>query len=256
MTSKGSFAGKNVLITGAGRGIGKALVKALYGDGAHVYAVSKTADNLKRLKGECPNIETICVDLRDWDATRKALSVLEPMDCLVNNAGLLIPAPLGLFAIKPEDCDELFNINVKSVVNVSQIVVQAMIRRGKGGSIVNISSMASKTHAPIAVAYAMSKGALDVLTRNMTCELGIHKIRVNSVNPFFVDETDSFEKLVAALPVEMMDKITENVSQRCPLNRSAVEMEDVVNSVLFLLGDSANMVNGQTIHIDGGFSAA
>jgi len=249
--------GKRILVTGAGRGIGRALVKALYYLKADVYALSLTKENLNSLRVECPEIHTVCVDLRDWEKTKEALSqITESMDGLVNNAGILIPAPIGLFAITPEDCDTHFDLNVKAVINVSQQIAQKMIKSGRGGSIVNLSSAASKVHTPIAVSYAICKGALDVLTKNMACELGAHKIRVNSVNPFFVDETHSLEKLVTALPIDMMEKITENVCQRCPMGRSAIEVRDVLNSILFLLSDASRYINGQNLMVDGGFTIA
>lgn len=106
------------------------------------------------------------------------------------------------------------------------------------------------------MAYAVCKGAVDVLTRNMACELGLHQIRVNAVNPYFVDETQSLETLVSALPLAMMEKITQNVCQRCPMGRSAIEVKDVLNAVLFLLSDSSRYINGQSLVIDGGFCIA
>lgn len=89
-------------------GIGRALVHALYTLKAEVYALSLTEENLTSLKSECPDIHAICVDLADWDKTKQVLAneITEPLDGLVNNAGKFIPAPLGLFAITPADCDE------------------------------------------------------------------------------------------------------------------------------------------------------
>lgn len=123
-------------------GIGRALVKALYNLKAEVYALSQNQENLNSLQIECPTIHTICVDLCDWDKTKEVLSaeISEPLDGLVNNAGKFIPAPIGLFAISPEDCDKQFDVNVKAVINVSQEVARGMIKSGRGGSIVNMSS--------------------------------------------------------------------------------------------------------------------
>lgn len=109
-------------------------------------------------------------------------------------------------------------------------------------------------HTAVAVSYAVSKGALDVLTKNMACELGIHQIRVNSVNPYFVDETQTLDTLVSTLPIPMMEKVTQNVCQRCPMGRSAIEVRDVLNAVIFLLSDSSRFINGQLLMVDGGFT--
>lgn len=240
-----SFKSKRVLVTGAGKGIGRELAKRLASLGAEVIAVSRSKDGLDSLSAEVKSIKTIAVDLADWDATRTAIQSAGPIDCLVNNAA---HAALESFLdIKPESIDISFAVNVKAVINVSQIVAEGMIKRKNGGSIVNISSQASQAALTDHTVYCATKGALDMVSRVMALELGPHNIRVNCVNPTVV-LTDmgrlGWSKPEKAGP--MLAKI--------PLGRFA-EVHEVVDAVVYLLSDKASMINGVTLPIDGGFLA-
>ncbi|PSN37931.1 L-xylulose reductase [Blattella germanica] len=202
-----NFKLKHVLVTGAGKGIGRALVKRLASLGAEVTAVSRTKEDLDSLAEEVKNIKTIAVDLADWDSTRAAIKSVGPVDCLVNNAAY---ASLESFLeVKPESFDRSFAINVKAVINVSQVIVEGMIQRKKGGSIVNISSQASQAALADHTVYCGTKGALDMVSRVMALELGPHNIQV----------------------------------------------DEVVDAIIYLLSDKASMINGVTLPIDGGFLA-
>lgn len=144
-------------------------------------------------------------------------------------------------------------MNVRAVLNVSQIVADIMIREKCGGSIVNISSQASKAPLKDHVAYCVSKGAVDAMTRVMALELGHHNIRVNTVNPTVVMS----ELGQRALPDPTKEK---GIIDEAPLGRfgvveNVVEVEDVVNAVIFLLSDASTMINGAHLPVDGGFAA-
>lgn len=213
--------------------------------GAEVVAVTRTQSDLDSLLQECPSITPVCVDLSDWDATETALSEAGPVDLLVNNAACAMLQPF--LEVTPEQFDMSFNVNVKAVLHVSQIVARGMKARGSGGSIVNISSQASQCALKDHTVYCATKGALDMLTKVMALELGPYQIRVNNVNPTVV-MTD-MGRVGWSDPAKARD-----MTSRIPLGRFA-EVEDVVNSVLFLLSDKSSMTNGVTLPVDGGFLA-
>ncbi|XP_041939625.1 L-xylulose reductase isoform X1 [Alosa sapidissima] len=240
-----SFAGKQALVTGAGKGIGRATVLALARCGAEVTAVTRTQADLNSLVLECPSVRPVCVDLSDWEATEAALKDVGPVDLLVNNAAYASLQPF--LEVTPEQFDMSFNINVKAALHVAQIVARGLKARGSGGSIVNISSQASQCALRDHAVYCATKGALDMLTKTMALELGPYQIRVNSVNPTVV-MTD-----MGRIGWSDPEK-AEAMTSRIPLGRFA-EVEDVVNSILFLLSDKSAMTNGVTLPVDGGFLA-
>ncbi|WAQ97067.1 DCXR-like protein [Mya arenaria] len=176
-----NFKGKNAVVTGAGKGIGRDVAKRLAALGAHVVAISRTQADLDSLKTEVPSIETVAVDLADWAAARTAVAAIPNVDMLVNNAGT---NRLDKFLdVKEEDLDLVMDINFKAVFNVAQVVSRQMVDRKSGGAIVNVSSAASYRGLLDHAVYCASKAAVDKLTNVMALELGQYKIRVNSVNP-------------------------------------------------------------------------
>uniref|UniRef100_A0A8C8TZT9 Carbonyl reductase [NADPH] 2 n=1 Tax=Peromyscus maniculatus bairdii TaxID=230844 RepID=A0A8C8TZT9_PERMB len=242
-----SFSGLRALVTGAGKGIGRDTVKALHASGAKVVAVTRTNADLVSLAKECPGIEPVCVDLGDWEATEKALGGIGPVDLLVNNAAIVIAQPF-LEATK-EAFDRSFHVNVRSVLQVSQMVAKGMIDRGVAGSIVNVSSIVAYVTFPGLANYCSTKGAMTMLTKAMAMELGPHKIRVNSVNPTVV-LTDMGKKVT-----EDAAEFAKKLKERHPLRKFA-EVEDVVNSILFLLSDSSASTSGSGILVDAGYLAS
>ncbi|KAL1780199.1 carbonyl reductase [NADPH] 2 [Sigmodon hispidus] len=241
-----NFSGLRSLVTGAGKGIGRDTVKALHASGAKVVAVTRTNTDLVSLAKECPGIEPVCVDLGDWEATEKALGDIGPVDLLVNNAAVVLKQPF--LNITKEAFDRSFNVNLRSVFQVSQIVARDMINRGMAGSIVNVSSIAAHVTYPGLTTYCSTKGAMTMLTKAMAMELGPHKIRVNSVNPTVV-LTDMGKKISAD------PDIGRKLKERHPLRKFA-EVEDVVNSILFLLSDSSASTSGSGILVDAGYLAS
>ncbi|GAB1297187.1 Carbonyl reductase [Apodemus speciosus] len=241
-----NFSGLRALVTGAGKGIGRDTVKALHASGAKVVAVTRTNSDLVSLAKECPGIEPVCVDLGDWEATEKALGGVGPVDLLVNNAALVIMQPF--LEVTKEAFDRSFSVNLRAVFQVSQMVARDMINRGVAGSIVNVSSMVAHVTFPNLVTYSSTKGAMTMLTKAMAMELGPHKIPVNSVNPTVV-LTDMGKK-VSADP-----EFARKLKERHPLRKFA-EVEDVVNSILFLLSDSSASTTGSGILVDSGYLAS
>nr|XP_057917889.1 L-xylulose reductase [Doryrhamphus excisus] len=240
-----SLKGKRALVTGAGKGIGRATALALVRCGSEVTAVTRTQSDLDSLVRECPSIIPVCVDLADWGATAAALKNIGPIDLLVNNAAYANLQPF--LEVTPDQFDQSFNVNVKAVLHVSQIVATGMKARGSGGSIVNVSSQASQRALKDHTVYCATKGALDMLTKVMALELGVHQIRVNSVNPTVV--MTEMGRVGWSDP----DK-AQTMKSRIPLGRFA-EVDDVVNSILFLLSDKSTMTSGVSLPVDGGFLA-
>ncbi|XP_054615564.1 L-xylulose reductase isoform X1 [Dunckerocampus dactyliophorus] len=240
-----SFKGKRALVTGAGKGIGRATALALARCGAEITAVTRTQSDLDSLVQECPSIIPVCVDLADWGATAAALKNIGPIDLLVNNAAYANLQPF--LEVTPDQFDQSFNVNVKAVLHVSQIVATGMKAKGSGGSIVNVSSQASQCALKDHTVYCATKGALDMLTKVMALELGVHQIRVNSVNPTVV--MTEMGRIGWSDPEK-----AKTMKSRIPLGRFA-EVDEVVNSILFLLSDKSTMTSGASLPVDGGFLA-
>ncbi|XP_045448612.1 L-xylulose reductase-like [Melitaea cinxia] len=239
------FEGKRILITGGCQGIGKGTVLELWRFGAKVVALSQQADNLEALKREVPSVEIACVDLRDWPKTRQVVDSLGIFDGLVNCAGYIHNEPF--LECSPEAFDATMNVNVKAILNVSQIVAKKMIENGIKGSIVNISSQVSKAAIKDHLAYAASKGAVDSMTRIMALELGPHGIRVNTINPTVI--MTELGRRAWADPEKAQAFLS-----KIPLGRFG-EVQEAVNAIVFLLSDNASMINGVQLPVDGGFLA-
>jgi NAD(P)-dependent dehydrogenase (short-subunit alcohol dehydrogenase family) len=238
------FDGQRALVTGAGKGIGREIALLLARSGAQVVALSRTASDLESLAQEI-NCETIAVDLGDLAAARAAAQQAGEIDLLVNNAAITIPQPFLETTV--EALNATLTVNLHAVMVVSQVIAAGMIQRGKGGSIVNISSLSSKVGLEDHAAYCASKGALDQLSRVMALELGPHQIRVNVINPVITWTP------MAAMVWTDSDR-TQAMKSRIPLNRFAKPI-DVANAVAYLLSDKSDMINGDTLMIDGGFLA-
>ncbi|XP_045630925.1 carbonyl reductase [NADPH] 2-like [Ursus americanus] len=241
-----NFSSLQALVTGAGKGIGRDTVKALHALGAKVIAVSRTNTDLVSLSKECPGIETVCVDLGDWEATERALGNVGPVDLLVNNAAVVIKQPF--LEVTKEALDRTLSVNLRSVFQVSQIVARGLIQRGVPGSIVNVSSVVAHVSFPNLAVYSSTKGAMTTLTKVMAAELGPYKIRVNSVNPTVVPTARSQRVLTDP-------EFTRKLKERHPLQKFA-EVEDVVNSILFLLSDRSASISGSGILVDAGYLAS
>lgn len=237
-----NFNQRRVLVTGAGKGIGREIASMLHRFNAQVVALSRTENDLQSLKEEI-GCETIVAELGDPDAARRAAQEAGKIDLLVNNAAIAILEPFLETTV--ESWDKTMAVNLRAVMIVSQVVARQMIERGVAGSIVNVSSMASFQALHSHAAYCASKAGLDQLTAVMAVELGQHKIRVNSVNPTVV--LTEMGKRAWSDPAKGGPMLA-----RIPLRRFA-ECEDVASVVCFLLTDGAAMLNGLALRIDGGF---
>jgi L-xylulose reductase len=239
------FAGKRILVTGAGKGIGRATALLLAGEGAQVVALSRSPADLEVLRAEI-NCDIHAVDLADADATCEAARASLPVDHLVNNAGISERAPF--LETTAASFDLQMAVNARSPMLVAQIVARDWIRRGMAGAIVNVSSIASLWGTPNHTAYAASKAALDSLTMTMAQELGPMGIRTNSINP--VVTLTPMAEAAWSDPAKAGEMLA-----RIPLRRFA-KPEEVASVVAFLLSDAAGMVNGVIMPVDGGFMVA
>jgi L-xylulose reductase len=238
-----SLEGKSVLITGAGKGIGRATAIMLANRGAKIVAMGRTLKDLETLADEVACIP-IVVDLADAGATREAARNALPVDLLVNNAGTTILEPFLDTSI--ESLDHLLAVNTRAPMIIAQEYARDRISKGAGGAIVNVSSNASWMGWVDHAAYCASKGALDAMSRVMANELGRQGIRVNCINP-----------TVTLTPMAVKawsDPAKSNpMLNRIPLGRF-LEPEDVAEVILFLLSDAASSLNGLTLPVDGGFA--
>ncbi|CAH2236805.1 jg8564 [Pararge aegeria aegeria] len=240
-----SFKGKRILVTGAGQGIGRGIAVELWRAGANIVALSRTRSHLESLQSEYPSIDIVDVDITDWDKTRQVVDSLGHFDALVNNAAVAVCEPF--LTCTAADFDKTFNVNVKAALNISQVVAKKMVENKTHGTIVNISSQASKAALKDHAIYSASKAALDALTRAMALELGPHGIRVNAVNPTVT--------MTAMAKVGWSDpERSAEMKAKIPLGRFG-EVFEVVNAVVFLLSEKSTMINGVELPIDGGFLA-
>lgn len=236
--------GRRVVLTGAGKGIGRATALLLARRGARVVAVSRTRADLDALAAEIA-CETIVADLADGAEVERACGAAFPADLLVNCAGTTVLEPFldaSLAAF-----DHLMAVNVKAPLRLSQVYARGRIAAGGGGAIVNVSSLSAFTGFADHAAYCASKGALDAMSRVMANELGVHGIRVSCVNPG-VTLTPMAEKAWSD-PAKAAPMLA-----RMPLGRF-LQPDDVAETILFLLGDRSRAITGVSLPIDAGFGA-
>lgn len=236
--------GRRVLVTGAGKGIGRATAVMLARAGAQVVALSRSAEDLAALAAEI-DCATLALDLADAGATRTAVESALPLDAAVNCAGLALLESFVDTSV--EAFDRTLAVNTRAPMIVAQVVARDLLRRAVPGAIVNVSSIAAQVGTPDHTAYCASKAALDAITRVMARELGPHGIRVNSVNP--VITLTPMAALAWSDPAK-----AARVKERIPLQRFA-SADEVASVIVFLLGDGAAMVHGTCINVDGGFCA-
>lgn len=239
------FTGKRVIVTGAGKGIGRVLAEMLVARRAVVIALTRSAADVAALRRDL-GCTAMQVDLSDADATRAAALAALPADLLVNCAGTTELQPFLDTTV--EAFDHLIAVNTRAPMIVAQEYARARIASGKPGAIVNVSSVASFVGIPDHAANCASKGGLDGLTRVMAKELAPKGIRVNAVNPT-VTLTPMAQKAWSD-----PDKAA-GMLNRIPVGRFA-EPADIVEVILFLLSDEAAMVNGLAMPVDGGYMTA
>lgn len=241
--------GKNILVTGASLGIGRAIALAAAASGARVTLTARRRDGLEAVAAEIAagggTAAILPFDAADPAAIHAALDTAGPFDGLVNNAGSVTREPF--LEASEAEMDRVLNLNVKGATIVAQIVARGMVAGQRRGSIVNISSIAGLVGSRNRSLYAATKHAVMGLTRVMALELAPHGIRANAVCPGLVNTP-----LAADLIAD--PKIAAAARARIPLGRIA-EAEDIAGPAIFLLSDASLAVTGIALPVDGGVTA-
>ena len=244
---------KTALVTGAGKGIGKACAIALAEAGANLIIISRTQKDLdkvskiiKKFKSKCTSY--IC-DVTNYNQIKNIINKQKRIDILVNNAGDNIPEHFT--KVQKKNMEYLVKLNTIATFNLAQLCTIKMLesknRKKIGGSIINMSSQMGHVGGPIRSVYNMTKFGLEGLTKGMAIDLAKNNIRVNTVCPTFV-KTPMTEKFFKN------KKFKSDTIKKIPLGRIA-ETSDVATAVAFLASDASSMITGTSILVDGGWTA-
>jgi len=241
--------GKTALVTGAGRGIGRACALALAAAGAELVLASRTASELDEVAGEIKSAggkaRPLVLDVTRSSAVRDAVAALGRLDILVNNAGINRPQPF--LEVDEPTLDLLLGLNVRAAFIVAQSAARLMVAQSSG-VIINMSSQMGHVGSERdRTVYVMTKHALEGLTKAMAVELAPRGVRVVSIAPTFI-ETPLTEPFFTD-PV-----IRKWILDRIPLGRAGT-VEEVANAVVFLASPAASLVTGSSLLLDGGWTA-
>jgi NAD(P)-dependent dehydrogenase (short-subunit alcohol dehydrogenase family) len=249
-----SLEGRTALVTGAGRGIGRACALALGQAGAEVWLAARTREEVEavatEIRGSGARAHAIALDVTDSPGLKAAIGALPMLDVLVNNAGSNIPEPF--VEVSEAHLDTLLELNVRAAFLAAQAAVRKMLespdRKSRGGAIVNMSSQMGHVGAANRTVYCMTKHALEGLTKAMALELAPHGIRVVSVAPTFI-ETPLYREMAAARP-----GFAQWVMDRIPAGKLG-KPEEVAAAVVFAASPAASLITGTSLVVDGGWTA-
>ena len=235
---------KTILVTGAGKGIGKACALLADACGANVIAVARTESDLVALKNESSERLSFWVgDVQD-KALYEKIQALPLLHGLINNAGTNRVAPMQ--EQSDENIDDILSLNIRSAYKVAQAAITPMIK-SQAPSIVHMSSQMGFVGSPGRTLYCLSKHAIEGLTKAMAVELAPNNIRVNSVAPTFI-------KTPMTEPMLQEPAFAEMVMNNIPLQRLG-SVEDVANACIFLLSELSMTTTGSCLKVDGGWTA-
>ena len=244
---------KFALVTGAGKGLGKACAIALAEAGANLIIISRTKKDLdgvtrlvKKFKIKCNSY--VC-DVTNYNEIKQVIDKQNKIDILINNAGTNIPE--HFLKVKTENMEHLVKVNNVAAFNIAQLTSLKMLktknRKKIGGSIVNMSSQMGHVSGPKRSVYSMNKFGLEGLTKGMALELAPYNIRVNTVCPTFV-VTPMTKKFLKD------KKFKKEMLNNIALGRFA-EMSEIASAVVFMASDAASMITGTSLLVDGGWTA-
>ena len=244
---------KTAVVTGAGKGLGRACAIALAEAGANLIIISRTKKDLDEVSKKIKKLRVKCksyvCDITKYNEIKSIINEQAKIDILVNNAGNNIPEHFT--KVKTKNMEYLVKINTVATFNLAQLSALKMInyknRKKVGGAIINMSSQMGHVGGPIRSVYNMNKWGLEGLTKGMSLDLAKYNIRVNTVCPTFVvtPMTKKFFK---------DKKFIKEVLGNIPLGRFA-ELSDVATAVVYLASDAASMITGTSLLVDGGWTA-
>ncbi|MDC0031303.1 SDR family oxidoreductase [Candidatus Pelagibacter sp.] len=244
---------KTAVVSGAGKGLGRACAIALAEAGANLIIISRTKKDLnevskiiKKYRSKCKSY--VC-DITNYDQIKSIINKQNKIDILINNAGNNIPEHFT--KVKTKNMEYLVKINTIASFNLAQLCTLKMIktknRKKIGGAIINMSSQMGHVGGPIRSVYNMNKWGLEGLTKGMALDLAKFNIRVNTVCPTFV-VTPMTKKFLKN------KKFKKDTLENIPLGRFA-EMSEIASAVVFLASDAASMITGTSLLVDGGWTA-
>tara|TARA_B100000902_G_scaffold138989_1_gene137117 strand:+ start:1058 stop:1825 length:768 start_codon:yes stop_codon:yes gene_type:complete len=244
---------KYALVSGAGKGLGRACAIALAEAGSNLIIISRTKKDLNEVSQKIKKFKVKCssfvCDITNYDQLKKIINQQPRIDILINNAGNNIPQHFT--KVKTNDMEYLVKINTIAAFNLAQLCTLKMIklknRKKVGGAIINMSSQMGHVGGPIRSVYNMTKFGLEGLTKGMSIDLAKYNIRVNTVCPTFV-VTPMTKKFLKN------KNFKREVLGNIPLGRFA-ELSDVASAAVFLASDAASMINGTSLLVDGGWTA-
>lgn len=232
---------KIAIITGASRGIGRAIAELYAAEGAIVYAMDIREDDLEWTKGN-DKVNGLVLDICDFAKVKESVMAIKKehgkIDILVNNAGLISYEMMSM--IDYDKFRKMIDVNVVSLIHLMQLVARVMSRQ-QSGSIINMASMVAVKGAAGQLSYAATKGAVISATKSAAKELAKDHIRVNAIAPGMVGT----ERFKAVLEEKFSQKIND-----IPFGRLA-EPGDIANAALFLASDMSSYVTGQVLGVDG-----
>ena len=239
---------KKIIVTGATGGIGNAIVKLLYENGAKILATGTRIEKLEKLKSEFKSLEILGFDISKNDKIEEfienATSQLGGgLDCIINNAG----TTKDNLAIRMnnDEWNKVIDINLTSTFLLCKFAIKKMLKK-KFGKIINISSVVGHTGNLGQANYTASKAGIIAMSKSLALEYAKKNININCISPGFI-KTDMTDKID--------EKFKEAIISKIPSARLG-EPKDIANVVLFLASDQANYINGETIHVNGGMYMA
>ena len=249
----GRLDGKVAIVTGASSGNGRAIARRFAEEGASITVAdvrkdprlggTPTHDLITEAGGDAQFVETDVSSVEDLrNAVDETVAAYGALDVMVNNAGVERQLPIG--EVTEEDYAWLMDINLKGVFFGSQVAIEAMQAQESGGAIINMSSIGGIRGLENSSLYCTSKGGVTNLTRELAVEQGEHDIRVNALNPGFIETAMTMED----------GETAEGILEQTPLGRAG-QPEEVAEAALFHASDESSFVTGHNLVMDGGFTA-